>query len=80
MDREPDGRTKGSPIGDVVTAIDGYQVGTLDQYNVLYHRSFDDPVRFRVWRKDHYLIVEGPFRQYDFHVALEALNVSADTH
>lgn len=57
--------------GDVVTAVDGVQMSTREQFAVLYDRSFDAPLKFTVWRKDHYLTIEGAFREYYFGVDLE---------
>jgi hypothetical protein len=54
--------------GDIIVALDGVRVWSTSQSAVLYERSFDAPLRYTVWRKDHYVEVEGPFRQFYYGV------------
>jgi S1-C subfamily serine protease len=61
----------GFRAGDIVTAIDGIEVSTVNQSRVLYDLSFDAPLRYTVWRLDGYITVEGPFRQHYYGVDLE---------
>jgi tetratricopeptide (TPR) repeat protein len=54
--------------GDIVVAMDGVRVWTMAQSDVLYERSFDAPLRYTVWRDDHYLDIEAPFRRFYYGV------------
>ena len=56
--------------GDIIVALDGVRVSSTSQSVVLYERSFDAPLRYTVWRKDRYVDVEGPFRQFYYRVAM----------
>lgn len=62
---------QGFRVGDIVTAVDGVQMSSKEQFAVLYDRSFDAPLKFTVWRKDRYLTIEGAFRQYYYGVDLD---------
>ena len=57
--------------GDIVVAVDGVRVWTLDQSAVLYDRSFDAPLRYVVWRGGGYRDIKGPFRQHYYGVDVE---------
>ena len=50
--------------GDIVAAVDGYQVSNRDQYRILFDRSFEDLVKVTVWRVDRYIDLTFPLRQY----------------
>ena len=54
--------------GDIIVAMDGVRVWNQAQSAIIYERSFDAPLRYTVWRGDHYMDVEGPFRQYYYGV------------
>jgi hypothetical protein len=57
--------------GDIIVAVDGVRVRTLDQSAVLYERSFDAPLKYTVWRGDRYRDIEGSFRQHYYGVDVE---------
>ena len=69
----------GVRAGDIVTAVDDVQVWTTEQYQVVYERSFDKPMRLIVWRTGRYVTIEAPFRQYHSGVDLEPFRSPA-TH
>jgi hypothetical protein len=50
--------------GDVIVAVDGIHVWTRQQEQIIYARSFDDTLRYTVWREGRYMDVSGPFRRY----------------
>jgi hypothetical protein len=54
--------------GDIIVALDGVRVSSTSQSAILYERSFDAPLKYTVWRKDRYVEVEGPFRQFYYGV------------
>jgi S1-C subfamily serine protease len=57
--------------GDIVVAVDGVRVWTLDQSAVLYDRSFDAPLVYTVWRGGGYRDIKAPFRQHYYGVDAE---------
>ena len=54
----------GVRVGDIVIALDGINVTTLDQSRVLYDRSFNAPLRYTVWRDTAYVTIEAAFRDH----------------
>jgi hypothetical protein len=55
---------------DVIVAVDGYRVHSMEQYNVVMYSGFDARVPMKVWRKDRYLPIEPTIPQRRMGVGL----------
>ena len=57
--------------GDIIVAIDGYQVDNLEQYYIVRDKSDEPQVRFIVWHKNRYLNVDAKLKNRKFGVDIE---------
>ncbi len=64
-------REYGLASGDIIVAIDGYQVDNLEQYYIVRDKSDEPQVRFIVWHKNRYLNVDAKLKNRKFGVDIE---------
>jgi hypothetical protein len=60
--------------GDVVVAIDGIAVTSLEQWQVGWESSLEHLVRVTLWRDGKYMDIDVPFRKYNYGLELGLWN------
>ncbi len=61
----------GLASGDIIVAVDGYQVDNLDQFYIVRDKVDDPQVSFIVWHKNRYLHIDAKLKNRRFGVDIE---------